>query len=207
MATHKVVNRANVEVGTVELPDAAFGVEVKEHLLHEVVVSQLASRRAGTHKSKTRAEVSGGGKKPWRQKGTGRARQGSNTSPVWVRGGTAHGPAPRDYSWRPPRKVRKQALAMAVSHKTQEGKLVVVDELDFDKIRTKEFVATLGGLGVGAALVVIPEESRNLELSARNVPGSKVIRVEGLNVYDVLRHDHLIVTRASVDRIAERVQA
>ncbi|MCA9773418.1 MAG: 50S ribosomal protein L4 [Myxococcales bacterium] len=206
MATHKVVNRQNVEVGSVELPDEAFGVEVKEHLLHEVVVAQLASRRAGTHRSKTRAEVSGGGKKPWRQKGTGRARSGSNTSPVWVRGGTAHGPKPRDYSWRPPRKVRKQAIAMAVSHKTQEGRLVVLDELDFERVKTKDFVTTLGALGLQNVLVVIPAAAEKLELSARNVPRTKVLRVEGLNVYDVLRYDHLVVTKDTVSRIAERVQ-
>lgn len=207
MATHKIVSKTKTEVGQVDLPGDAFGVEVKEHVLHEVVVNQLANRRAGTHKSKTRAEVSGGGTKPWRQKGTGRARSGSNTSPLWRRGGSIHGPKPRSYAYGLPRKVRKQALAMALSLKAKEGALLVVDSLAMDQVKTREFAAAMKALGVSKGLVVIEGPSRNLELSARNLPGVTVIRAEGLNVYDILRHDQLVVAKDALDKIADRVRS
>ena len=187
-----------------ELAEGIFGKEIRAHLLHQVVVMQLNNRRAGTASTKTRGLVRGSGKKPWRQKGTGRARAGSVRSPIWVGGGRVFGPLPRDYSYRLPKKARQQALLSALSLKNKEGKIVVVEDIEFTEIKTKQMVNLLQSLEVSDALLVIPSPDRSIELSARNLPGVKVIRAEGLNVYDVLRFEHLILTKGALGKIEER---
>ena len=186
------------------LPDSIFGVAVRPHLLHQAVVMQLNNRRAGTASTKTRGEVRGSGRKPWRQKGSGRARAGSVRSPIWVGGGTVFGPAPRDYSYRIPKKARRQAVLSALSLKRQEDKLVVVEPEDVSEIKTRLMAEALAALGVGKSLLVIGDRDEKIELSARNLPDVKVLRVAGLNVYDVLRFEHLLLTREALEKIEER---
>ena len=187
-----------------ELPESIFGVAVRPHLLHQAVVMQLNNRRAGTASTKTRGKVRGSGKKPWRQKGSGRARAGSVRSPIWVGGGTVFGPLPRDYSYRIPKKARRQAVLSALSLKRQEEKLVVVEPEDFSEIKTRLMAEAMAALGVGKALFVIADRDEKIELSARNLPDVKVLRVDGLNVYDLLRFEHLVLTGEALRKIEER---
>jgi large subunit ribosomal protein L4 len=184
-----------------------FGVKTRPHLLHQSVVMQLANRRAGTAATKSKGFVSGGGKKPWRQKGTGRARAGSIRSPIWVGGGTVFGPTPRDYSYRMPRTARKGALLSALSLKKQEGKIVVVDKLEPEQPKTKIMAKALADLNVTSALIVIDQANEAVERSARNLPKVKVLRVAGLNVYDLLRYEHLILTEDALRALEQRLAA
>ena len=198
-----VFNLDSEVTGQLELSDAIFGVPVKSHVLHEVVIYQLAKRRAGTAKTKGRSEIRGGGKKPWRQKGTGRARAGTSRSPIWRGGGTIHGPQPRDYEMRIPKKVRRLALKMALSQKVLDAEFKVIDQLKLDRIRTKDFVDLLDRFELGKTLVVLPEPDEMIEKSARNIPNVKVLRSEGLNVYDLLNYHAVILSRECVSRIEE----
>lgn len=203
MPTVDIYNLAREVTGQLELSEAVFGVPVKTHVLHEVVVYQLAKRRAGTAKTKGRSEVSGGGKKPWRQKGTGRARAGTSRSPIWRGGGTIHGPQPRDYVQRVPKKVRRLALKMALSQKVLDAGFTVIDELKLDAIRTKDFVGLLNRFELKKTLVVLPGPDEIIEKSARNIPHVKILRSEGLNVYDLLDYGAVILSRECVSRIEE----
>ena len=203
MANVAVYNMEGKEVGTIELNDAVFGVEVNEHLVHMAVVSQLANNRQGTQKAKTRSEVSGGGRKPWRQKGTGHARQGSTRAPQWTGGGMVFAPVPRDYSFKMNRKEKRAALKSALTSRVEENKLIVVDELKFDEIKTKKFVEVLKNLSVDKALVVLEDKNRNVELSARNIADVKTAKVNTINVYDILKYNTLIVTKEAVAAIEE----
>ena len=203
MPTVDVFNMNSEITGKLELSDAVFGVPVKTHVLHEVVVYQLAKRRAGTAKTKGRSEIRGGGKKPWRQKGTGRARSGTSRSPIWRGGGTIHGPQPRDYEMRIPKKVKRLALKMALSQKVLDESFKVIDQLKLDRIKTKDFVELLDRFELGKTLVVLPEPDEMIEKSARNIPSVKVLRSEGLNVYDLLNHKAVILSRDCVSRIEE----
>lgn len=201
-----VIDRQGTPVGKIVVADNAFGTEVKGYLFHQVVRMQLANRRRGTVSTKTRGEVSGGGRKPWRQKGTGRARQGSTRSPLWRGGGVALGPKPRDYSYGLPKKVRRAALRSALTMKVREGLLKVLDRIDLPEPRTKQMVAFLKDLGVEKrALIVLADDNINVRLSVRNLPDAKAIRVEGLNVYDLLVHDYLICTQDALMKLQERV--
>jgi large subunit ribosomal protein L4 len=190
-----------------ELKDEIFKLKPSPHLLHQTVLMQLANRRSGTAATKSKGFVRGGGKKPWRQKGTGRARSGSIRSPIWVGGGTIFGPQPRDYSYRLPRKARRKALVSALSLKNRDGKLIVVDKLEPEQPKTKIMVQALAELKIQSALIVIPEANEKIERSARNLPKVKVIRVEGLNVYDLLRYEHLVLTEGALRLIEERLAA
>jgi large subunit ribosomal protein L4 len=203
MPTVDVYNLAREVTGKLELSDSVFGVPVKTHVLHEVVVYQLAKRRAGTSKVKGRSEVSGGGKKPWRQKGTGRARSGTSRSPVWRGGGTIHGPHPRDYEMRIPKKVRRLALKMALSQKVLDEGFKVIDEFTLERIRTKDFVGLMGRFELGKTLIVLPGPDEFIEKSARNIPNVKILRSEGLNVYDLLNYRDVILSRDCVEKIEE----
>ncbi|MGC9194801.1 MAG: 50S ribosomal protein L4 [Syntrophobacteraceae bacterium] len=203
MPTVDVYNLAREVTGQLELSDSVFGVPVKTHVLHEVVVYQLAKRRAGTAKVKGRSEVSGGGKKPWRQKGTGRARSGTSRSPVWRGGGTIHGPHPRDYESRVPKKVRRLALKMALSQKVLDDGFKVIDEFTLERIRTKDFLGLMGRFDLGKTLVVLPGPDEFIEKSARNIPNVKILRSEGLNVYDLLNFRDVILSRDCVEKIEE----
>ncbi len=203
MATVELVDRDKQVKGTVELPEAIFGAPVKTHLVHHVVVAQLAARRAGTADTKTRHEVSGGGKKPFKQKGTGRARMGSTRSPLLRGGGTVFGPHPRSYETKVNRKEVKGALRSALSAKAKENKIVIVEDLSLAEPKTKEFVRVAGALGLSDALLVTDGPSRNLGLGVRNLGAFKVIPVAGLNVYDVLSYDQLVITRAALEKITE----
>ena len=203
MANVSVYNMEGKEVGTLELNDAVFGVEVNEHLVHMAVVNQLANKRQGTQKAKTRSEVRGGGRKPWRQKGTGHARQGSTRSPQWTGGGVVFAPTPRDYSFKMNRKERKAALKSALTSRVVENKLIVVDELKFDEIKTKKFQAVLDNLKVSKALVVVDDNNQNAVLSARNIPAVKTALTNTINVYDILKYNTVIVTKAAVATIEE----
>jgi large subunit ribosomal protein L4 len=189
------------------LNEAIFGAKTRAHLLHQAVVMQLANRRAGSAATKSKGFVRGGGKKPWRQKGTGRARAGSTRSPIWVGGGTVFGPTPRDYSYRMPRSARHQALLSALSLKNRDGRIIVVDKLELEAAKTKLMVAALAQLKIASALIVIAQADVNLERSARNLPRIKVLRVEGLNVYDLLRYDHLVLTVGALKLLEERLAA
>jgi large subunit ribosomal protein L4 len=201
-----VIDRQGTPVEKIAVADGTFAAEVKTHLLHQVVRMQLATRRRGTASTKTRGEVSGGGRKPWRQKGTGRARAGSTRSPLWRGGGVALGPKPRDYAYKLPKKVRRAALRSALSMKIQEGLLKVIDHLDISAPKTKQMVGFLKGLGVEKASVILLEDNDpNVQLAARNLPEVKVLRVEGVNVYDLLVHDYLICTREALMKLQERV--
>jgi large subunit ribosomal protein L4 len=201
-----VIDRQGTSVGKIEVAENAFGADVKHHLFHQVVRMQLANRRRGTASTKTRGEVSGGGRKPWRQKGTGRARQGSTRSPLWRGGGVALGPKSRDYAYELPKKVRRAALRSALALKVQEGLLRVLDRLELDAPKTKHMVGFLKGLGVEhSTLILIADNNVNVQLAARNLPDVKVMRVEGLNVYDLLAHNHLICAQDALVKLQERI--
>ena len=190
-----------------ELKEQIFGIKTRPHLLHQTVVMQLNNRRSGTAATKSKGFVRGGGKKPWRQKGTGRARAGSIRSPLWVGGGTIFGPQPRDYSFRMPRKARKEALLSALSLKNRDGKIIVVDKLELEEAKTKLMVKALAELKVTSALIVISQPDATIERSSRNIPAVKVLRVEGLNVYDLVRYEHLILTEGALKLLEERLAA
>lgn len=203
MANVSVYNIEGKEVGTIDLSDAVFGVEVNEHLVHMAVVSQLANKRQGTQKAKTRSEVSGGGRKPWRQKGTGHARQGSIRAPQWKGGGVVFAPVPRDYSFRINKKEKRAALKSVLTSRVAGGKLIVVDELKMDEIKTKKFKAVMDNLKVSKALVVLPEVDEKVVLSARNLPAIDTTIVQTMNVYDILKGDTLVLTKGAVAKIEE----
>lgn len=201
MANVSVYNIEGNEVGTLELNDAVFGVEVNEHLVHLAVVAQLANKRQGTQKAKTRSEVSGGGRKPWRQKGTGHARQGSTRAPQWTGGGVVFAPTPRDYTIRLNKKEKRLALKSALTSRVHENKFIVVDELNFAEIKTKKFAEVMKNLKVEKALVVGADE--NAALSARNIPTVKTAFVNTINVYDILKYNTVVATKAAVASIEE----
>ena len=203
MANVSVYNIEGKEVGSLELNDEVFGVEINEHLVHMAVVSQLANNRQGTQSAKTRAEVSGGGRKPWKQKGTGHARQGSTRSPQWTGGGVVFAPKPRDYSFKMNRKEKRIALLSALTSRALEKKIVVLDDLRFDQIKTKAFTSVLNNLNLNKALVVLNDNDKNVILSARNIPTVKVSLTNTINVYDILKYDTLVVTKAAVATIEE----
>ena len=203
MAKVSVYNMEGKEVGTIDLNDAVFGVEPNEHLVHMAVVQQLANNRQGTQKAKTRSEVSGGGRKPWRQKGTGHARQGSTRSPQWTGGGVVFAPVPRDYSFKLNKKEKRAALKSVLSSRVAENKLIVVDEFKLDEIKTKKFQAVMDNLKVTKALVVLSEMDQNVILSARNIPNVETAQVNTINVYDILKGDTLVLTKDAVAKIEE----
>ena len=203
MANVSVYNIEGKEVGTMDLSDAVFGVEINEHLLHMAVVNQLANKRQGTQKAKTRSEVSGGGRKPWRQKGTGHARQGSTRAPQWTGGGVVFAPTPRDYSFKLNKKERRAALKSALTSRVEEKKFIVVDEINFDEIKTKKFQDVLNNLSVSKALVVLEDGNKNAELSARNIADVKTAKTNTINVYDILKYNTVIATKAAVQAIEE----
>ena len=203
MANVSVFNMEGKEVGTIELSDAVFGAPVNEHLVHMSVVQHLANKRQGTQKAKTRSEVSGGGRKPWRQKGTGHARQGSIRAPQWKGGGVVFAPVPRDYSFKLNKKEKRAALKSVLTSRVQDGKLIVVDELKFDEIKTKKFKAVMDNLKVSKALVVLADNDEKVILSARNIPAVKTTQVSTINVYDILKGDTLVLTRDAVAKIEE----
>ena len=203
MANVSVYNIEGKEVGTIELNDAVFGVEVNEHLLHMAVVNQLANNRQGTQKAKTRSEVSGGGRKPWRQKGTGHARQGSTRAPQWTGGGVVFAPTPREYTFKMNKKEKRAALKSALTSRVEENKFIVVDELVFNEIKTKNFANVLKNLDVKKALVVLEADNVNAEISARNIADVKTTKANTLNVFDVLKYNTVIATKAAVANIEE----
>ena len=203
MPSVDVFNLNREVTGRIELSDAIFGVPVKPHVMHEVVVYQLAKRRAGTAKVKGRSEVRGGGKKPFKQKGTGRARAGTSRSPIWRGGGTIHGPQPRDYEMRIPKKVRRLALKMALSQKVLDDGFKVIDQFTLDRIKTKDFAELLVRFEFRKTLVVLPYHDEIIEKSARNIPNVKILRSEGLNVYDLLNYHSVILSKECVGRIEE----
>ena len=208
MPTVNVMNASGGAAGTVDLDPAVFEAEVKPHLFHAEVRRQLAARRAGTHSTKNRSGVSGGGSKPWRQKGTGRARQGSTRSPQWAGGGIVFGPVPRDYSHKLTKKMRREALRGALAQRHHDGDLVVADGLALDEYKTRRVTEMLNAVGAGeSALIVIAEPNEFLERSARNLPKVSVLRVAGLNVYDLLRHSKVVIEKAALDAIAARFSA
>jgi large subunit ribosomal protein L4 len=195
---------SGAQIGELELNDSVFGIEPNQAVMYDFVKMQLANKRVGTSSTKTRAEVRGGGKKPWRQKGTGRARVGSSRNPVWTGGGIAFGPKPRDYSYRLPRKARRLAMKSALSSKVLENNIIVVDQLSFDEPRTKQMVATLQALNSGKkTLVVTADGDPNVSKSARNIHGVKPLRVDFINVYDLLNYDTLLITRDAVAKVEE----
>ncbi len=203
MSKVSVYNMQGAQVGEMELNDAVFGVEVNEHLVKMAVTNILANKRQGTQKAKTRSEVSGGGRKPWRQKGTGHARQGSTRAPQWTGGGVVFAPTPRDYTFKLNRKERRLALKSALTSRVQENKFIVLDELTMDEIKTKKFAEVLNNLKVAKALVVIPEKDTNVRMSARNLESVKTASVNTINVYDVLKYDTVVATKAMVEAIEE----
>ena len=203
MAKVSVYNMEGNQVGDIELNDAVFGVEVNEHLVHMAVVNQLANNRQGTQSAKTRSEVSGGGRKPWRQKGTGHARQGSTRSPQWTGGGVVFAPKPRDYSFRLNKKERRIALKSALTSRVQDNKFIVVDALKMDEVKTKTFANTLSNLKVNKALVILNENDSNVVLSARNIPTVKTALTNTINVYDIMKYDTVVIDKAAVATIEE----
>ena len=203
MAKVSVFNMEGKQVGEIELNDAVFGVEVNEHLLHMAVVSQLANKRQGTQSAKTRAEVSGGGRKPWRQKGTGHARQGSTRAPQWTGGGIVFAPKPRDYSFKLNKKEKRLALKSALTSRVNENKFIVVDSFNFDEIKTKKFATAMNNLKVAKALVVLNDEDKNAAISAKNIPTVKTAYTNTINVYDILKYDTLVVAKDAVAKIEE----
>lgn len=207
MSTVKIVNTKNESVGELELNDAVFNREVKEYILHEVVRMQRAARRSGNASTKTRVEVRGGGRKPWRQKGTGRARAGTRNSPLWRGGGVTFGPKPRDYSFKVNRKVKKQAVSMALSARYQEGNLIVLDDFSLERIKTKDFLGVMDVLDVDNGLIVIDDAAENLTKSSRNVYGYKVMASEGINVYDILLHKKVILVQPVIESLEKRLMA
>jgi large subunit ribosomal protein L4 len=201
-----IINIDHTVVGEVELEEAVFNAPVNQSVMHQVVQMQLANRRRGTASTKRRAEVSGGGAKPWRQKGTGRARSGSNTSPLWVRGGVVFGPQPRSYAFTVPRKMKRLALKSALSDKLANGGVIVLKELNFDKPSTRQMTEIMRKLGIGGRLLIVaPEQDENLQKSTRNIPGVKVLPVIGLNVYDMLLADKLIILQSAIEAIKNRL--
>jgi large subunit ribosomal protein L4 len=199
-----LLNQTGSNVGEIELNDSVFGIEPNQHVLFEAVIMQRASLRQGTHKVKNRSEVAGGGRKPWRQKGTGRARQGSIRSPQWRGGGIVFGPTPRSYAYKLPKKVRRLAIKSALSSKVIDNNIVVLEDLAFNAPKTKEMTSVLKGLSVEKkALIVTADNNENVELSARNIPGVTVVTANGVNVLDVLKHDKLIMTKAAVQKVEE----
>ena len=203
MANVSVYNIEGKEVGTIDLSDAVFGVEVNEHLVHMAVVSQLANKRQGTQKAKTRSEVSGGGRKPWRQKGTGHARQGSTRAPQWTGGGVVFAPVPRDYSFKMNKREKRAALKSALTSRVEENKFIVIDEINFEEAKTKNFANILKNLDVSKALVVLEDDNKNAELSARNIADVKTAKTNTINVYDILKYNTVITTKAVVAKIEE----
>ena len=203
MAKVSVYNMEGKEVGNMDLNDAVFGVEINEHLVHMAVVQQLANNRQGTQKAKTRSEVSGGGRKPWRQKGTGHARQGSTRSPQWTGGGVVFAPKPRDYSFKMNKKEKRIALLSALSSKVADNKIIVLDAFNLDEVKTKKFAEVMSNLKVDKALVVIEGENKNVVLSGRNIPTVKVLATNEINTYDVLKYETLVVTKAAVEKLEE----
>ncbi len=203
MANVSVLNMEGKEVGTIELNDAVFGVEINEHLVHMAVVQQLANKRQGTQKAKTRSEVSGGGRKPWRQKGTGHARQGSTRAPQWTGGGVVFAPVPRDYSFKLNKKEKRAALKSALTDKVQSNSLIVVDELKFDEIKTKNFVKVMNNLKVEKGLVVLADSDKNVLLSARNLEQVDTALVNTINTYDIMKAKTLVLTKDAVAKIEE----
>ena len=203
MANVAVYNMEGKEVGKLDLNDAVFGVEVNEHLVHMAVLQQLANNRQGTQKAKTRSEVRGGGRKPWRQKGTGHARQGSTRAPQWTGGGVVFAPVPRDYSFKINKKEKRAALKSALTSRVQENKLIVVDELKLDEIKTKQFAQVMKNLNVDKALVIINENDQNIVMSAKNIPTVKVAQTNTINVFDILKYSTVVVTKAAVATIEE----
>lgn len=203
MANVSVYNIEGKEVGKIDLSDAVFGVEVNEHLVHMAVVSQLANNRQGTQKAKTRSEVRGGGRKPWRQKGTGHARQGSTRSPQWTGGGVVFAPVPRDYSFKMNKREKRAALKSALTSRVEENKFIVIDEINFEEAKTKNFANILKNLDVSKALVVLEDDNKNAELSARNIADVKTAKTNTINVYDILKYNTVITTKAVVAKIEE----
>ena len=203
MANVSVCNIEGKEVGKIDLSDAVFGVEVNEHLVHMAVVSQLANNRQGTQKAKTRSEVSGGGRKPWRQKGTGHARQGSTRAPQWTGGGVVFAPVPRDYSFKMNKREKRAALKSALTSRVEENKFIVIDEINFEEAKTKNFANILKNLDVSKALVVLEDDNKNAELSARNIADVKTAKTNTINVYDILKYNTVITTKAVVAKIEE----
>ena len=203
MANVSVYNIEGKEVGKIDLSDAVFGVEVNEHLVHMAVVSQLANNRQGTQKAKTRSEVSGGGRKPWRQKGTGHARQGSTRAPQWTGGGMVFAPVPRDYSFKMNKREKRAALKSALTSRVEENKFIVIDEINFEEAKTKNFANILKNLDVSKALVVLEDDNKNAELSARNIADVKTAKTNTINVYDILKYNTVITTKAVVAKIEE----
>ena len=203
MANVSVYNIEGKEVGKIDLSDAVFGVEVNEHLVHMAVVSQLANNRQGTQKTKTRSEVSGGGRKPWRQKGTGHARQGSTRAPQWTGGGVVFAPVPRDYSFKMNKREKRAALKSALTSRVEENKFIVIDEINFEEAKTKNFANILKNLDVSKALVVLEDDNKNAELSARNIADVKTAKTNTINVYDILKYNTVITTKAVVAKIEE----
>ncbi|MBW2039371.1 MAG: 50S ribosomal protein L4 [Deltaproteobacteria bacterium] len=206
MATCEVYNLAKEKVGKLKLKDHIFKAPIKRHLFYEVVKWQLAKRRQGTASTKNRSAKRGGGRKPWRQKGTGRARVGTIRSPLWRGGGVVFGPHPKDYSYPLPKKVRRAALRSALSLRYQEGKFTLLEDLSPPEIKTKAFVNIMEDLGIKNALIVTDGENLNLERSAKNVPWVKVLRCEGLNVFDILKYEHLIILKPAIERIEEKLK-
>lgn len=203
MANVAIYNMEGKEVGSLELNDAVFGVEINEHLVHMAVVQQLANNRQGTQKAKTRSEVRGGGRKPWRQKGTGHARQGSIRAPQWTGGGVVFAPTPRDYSFKLNKKEKRAALKSALTSKVNDSKFIVVDELNLDEVKTKKFQEVLNNLNINKALVVLNDNNQNVVLSARNIPAVKTALTNTINVYDILKYDTMVVTKDAVAKIEE----
>ena len=203
MANVSVYNIEGKEVGKIDLSDAVFGVEVNEHLVHMAVVSQLANNRQGTQKAKTRSEVSGGGRKPWRQKGTGHARQGSTRAPQWTGGGVVFAPVPRDYSFKMNKREKRAAMKSALTSRVEENKFIVIDEINFEEAKTKNFANILKSLDVSKALVVLEDDNKNAELSARNIADVKTAKTNTINVYDILKYNTVITTKAVVAKIEE----
>ena len=203
MANVSVYNMEGKEVGKMDLNDAVFGVEINEHLVHMAVAQNLANKRQGTQKAKTRSEVSGGGRKPWRQKGTGHARQGSTRAPQWKGGGVVFAPTPRDYSFKLNKKEKRAALKSVLTSRVQDNKLIVLDELKLDTIKTKDFKKVMDNLKIGKAMVVIDGQDENVILSARNLPTVNTAVAENINVYDILKGDTLVLTKDAVAKIEE----
>ena len=203
MANVAVYNMEGKEVGKLDLNDAVFGVEINEHLVHMAVVQQLANKRQGTQKAKTRSEVSGGGRKPWRQKGTGHARQGSTRAPQWTGGGVVFAPVPRDYSFKLNKKEKRAALKSALTSKVQDQKLIVVDELKFDEIKTKNFAAVMNNLNAKKALVVLADNDEKVMASARNIADVQTALTNTINVYDIMKANNVVLTKDAVAKIEE----
>ncbi|MDO4317247.1 MAG: 50S ribosomal protein L4 [Lachnospiraceae bacterium] len=203
MANVSVYNKEGAAVGTIELNDSVFGVEANTHLMHLAVVAQLANKRQGTQSAKTRSEVSGGGRKPWRQKGTGHARQGSTRSPQWTGGGVVFAPKPRDYSVKMNKKEKAGAIKSALSTRVSENKIFVMEDLKFDEIKTKQVKAVLDGLKISKALIVTGEKDEVLSTSARNIPQTRTVASNAINVYDILKYDNLVITKDAVAKIEE----